>query len=205
MTAVDTLSETALPPSRIRWNEGAFAPSTRAERVAPVRFDGAAAARFKALDGRLCDPLVCLFFVLVLDLAAADARDFADRLAVARAAAGRFFGARDLGDFLRVFLDIRLPFVAFRGSIIEILRQTGQFGLRIMLKRISRRYRPPVFGFGPAGRDARIAPLGQMLHRRFLRKSNDTLQKLGLIGLEIRFEELAARRVANVKSGQLEG
>jgi hypothetical protein len=28
----------------------------------------------------------------------------------------------DLGDFLRVFLDIRLPFVAFGGSIIGLLR-----------------------------------------------------------------------------------
>jgi hypothetical protein len=27
-----------------------------------------------------------------------------------------------LGDFLRVFLDIRLPFVAFRGSTIRVLR-----------------------------------------------------------------------------------
>jgi hypothetical protein len=27
-----------------------------------------------------------------------------------------------LGDFLRVFLDIRLPFVAFSGSIIAVLR-----------------------------------------------------------------------------------
>jgi hypothetical protein len=27
-----------------------------------------------------------------------------------------------LGDFLRVFLDIRLPFVAFGGSIMEVLR-----------------------------------------------------------------------------------
>jgi hypothetical protein len=27
-----------------------------------------------------------------------------------------------LGDFLRVFLDIRLPFVAFSGSIIALLR-----------------------------------------------------------------------------------
>ncbi len=32
------------------------------------------------------------------------------------------FPAGDLGDFLRVFLDIRLPFVAFGGSIIRVLR-----------------------------------------------------------------------------------
>jgi hypothetical protein len=32
------------------------------------------------------------------------------------------FPAVALGDFLRVFLDIRLPFVAFGGSIMEVLR-----------------------------------------------------------------------------------
>jgi hypothetical protein len=32
------------------------------------------------------------------------------------------FPATVLGDFLRVFLDIRLPFVAFGGSIIRVLR-----------------------------------------------------------------------------------
>ncbi|HYI31316.1 MAG TPA: hypothetical protein VD863_26050 [Bradyrhizobium sp.] len=32
------------------------------------------------------------------------------------------FPAGVLGDFLRVFLDIRLPFVAFGGSIMEVLR-----------------------------------------------------------------------------------
>jgi hypothetical protein len=36
--------------------------------------------------------------------------------------AGAFFPDPDLGDFLRVFLDIRLPFVAFGGSIMELLR-----------------------------------------------------------------------------------
>jgi hypothetical protein len=33
-----------------------------------------------------------------------------------------FFPDDGLGDFLRVFLDIRLPFVAFGGSIIGVLR-----------------------------------------------------------------------------------
>ena len=32
------------------------------------------------------------------------------------------FEAGVLGDFLRVFLDIRLPFVAFGGSIMGVLR-----------------------------------------------------------------------------------
>jgi hypothetical protein len=35
------------------------------------------------------------------------------------------FADRGLEDFLRVFLDIRLPFVAFRGSIITVLRASS--------------------------------------------------------------------------------
>jgi hypothetical protein len=68
----------------------------------------------------------------LLDLAAGDCPVFkAGRLAGALAAV--FFRAATVPDFLRVFLDIRLPFVAFRGSIIEVLDQVGyragQFGL----------------------------------------------------------------------------
>jgi hypothetical protein len=52
--------------------------------------------------------------------------------------------AGDLADFLRVFLDIRLPFVAFRGSIIAVLRsmagRVSSAFFRIMLKRISTRH-----------------------------------------------------------------
>ena len=40
-----------------------------------------------------------------------------------------FAAAATLGDFLRVFLDIRLPFVAFGGSIIGVLRVSrGRIG-----------------------------------------------------------------------------
>jgi hypothetical protein len=57
------------------------------------------------------------------DLAAAALRVFeggvfADVIDWVRAA---FLGAA-LGDFLRVFLDIRLPFVAFGGSTMGVLR-----------------------------------------------------------------------------------
>jgi len=86
---------------------------------------------FNLFDGALCDVFavalpVCLFFVLLLVLVAVAPRVFegavfADLADWARIA----FPAEGLGDFLRVFLDIRLPFVAFRGSIIEVLRQVG--------------------------------------------------------------------------------
>ena len=100
--------------------------------VAVVRAaDFPGAADFNFFDGGLCDAFeaglpVCLFFVSLLDLLAVVLRvfeiavfaDFADRARGALAAEG-------FGIFLRVFFDIRLPFVAFRGSIIELLRQTG--------------------------------------------------------------------------------
>jgi hypothetical protein len=93
-----------------------------------------AAAVFKTLDESPC-AFVCLFFEFLLDLVAGDLPAFeAGRLAAAfDAAALGFREARGLSDFLRVFLDIRLPFVAFRGSIIEVLDQAdyrvGQFSL----------------------------------------------------------------------------
>jgi hypothetical protein len=82
---------------------------------------------FNGLDGALCDvPGVafpgCLFFLLADVLAVArrffEGAGFADGFDRAEAA----FPEDALGDFLRVFLDIRLPFVAFGGSIIEVLR-----------------------------------------------------------------------------------
>ena len=90
---------------------------------------------FNLFDGALCDAFaaalpVCLFLVLLpvllLVLVAVAPRVFegavfADLADWARIA----FPAEGLRDFLRVFLDIRLPFVAFRGSIIEVLRQVG--------------------------------------------------------------------------------
>jgi hypothetical protein len=64
----------------------------------------------------------CLFFLLADLLAVArrffEGAGFADGFDRAGAA----FPEDALGDFLRVFLDIRLPFVAFGGSIIEVLR-----------------------------------------------------------------------------------
>jgi len=98
--------------------------------AAVFRFDFAAAG-FDALDETLGDALVCPVFEFLLDF-------FADGRSVFEAArfAGAFdpglvFAADGLPVFLRVFLDIRLPFVAFRGSIIEVLRQAGfgRFGL----------------------------------------------------------------------------
>jgi hypothetical protein len=87
---------------------------------------------FNFFDGALCDAFavgvpVCLFFVFLLDLVVAvaprvfEGADFADFADWARIA----LPVEGLEDFLRVFLDIRLPFVAFRGSIIEVLRQAG--------------------------------------------------------------------------------
>ena len=86
-------------------------------------FDVVAAAGFKTLEGPVA--LVCLFFEFLLDLVAGARPAFeAGRLAAALdAAAPGLRDARGLSDFLRVFLDIRLPFVAFRGSIIEVLDQ----------------------------------------------------------------------------------
>lgn len=114
--------------------------------------DFATLADFNALDGGLCDPLAtelaaCLFPAFLLDLFATGPRDFEDGfLAFVRDGARRVLRAGDLEDFLRVFLDIRLPFVAFRRSIIEVLRQagigsTGQVrSARSMLKRNSTRH-----------------------------------------------------------------
>jgi hypothetical protein len=82
---------------------------------------------FNCFDGALCDTLgaalpACLFVFLADVIAVArrffEGAVFADVLDGARAA----FPEDALGDFLRVFLDIRLPFVAFGGSTIEVLR-----------------------------------------------------------------------------------
>jgi hypothetical protein len=85
---------------------------------------------FAVLDEGSCEAVraeltLCLVFVFLLDLPAEGLPDF-DSLPFADTfGAGAADPAGDLGDFLRVFLDIRLPFVAFRGSIIALLRQTG--------------------------------------------------------------------------------
>ena len=87
---------------------------------------------FNLFDGALCDAFavalpVCLFFVLLLVLVAVAPRVFegavfADLADWARIA----FPAEGLKDFLRVFLDIRLPFVAFRGSTNRVMRVSSR-------------------------------------------------------------------------------
>jgi hypothetical protein len=86
---------------------------------------------FNAFDGGLWDASKtalpgCLFFAFLPGLLAGALRDlegglFADAAGRARVV----LPMEDLGDLLRVFLDIRLPFVAFRGSIIGVLKQAG--------------------------------------------------------------------------------
>jgi hypothetical protein len=138
------------PPSRGKLN-GARAPSAKAGRetvdapaffgggIAALAFDPAAIGRtgfaalgnFNAFDEGLCDAFetelpVCLVFAVLLALLAVGLRVFKGVIFAAVVARARVaFPAESLGDFSRVFLDIRLPFVAFRGSIIELLRQAG--------------------------------------------------------------------------------
>jgi hypothetical protein len=67
----------------------------------------------------LCDAVAGLLTVFLADVfAAVRPAPVPDFLA---AVFGGFLEGV-LGDFLRVFLDIRLPFVAFSGSIITLLR-----------------------------------------------------------------------------------
>jgi hypothetical protein len=82
---------------------------------------------FNCFDGALCDVVELAFpgflFGFLADVLAVARRFFegaffADVFDRAPAA----FPEDALGDFLRVFLDIRLPFVAFGGSTIEVLR-----------------------------------------------------------------------------------
>jgi hypothetical protein len=86
---------------------------------------------FNGLDEAACDPCktelpACPIFAFLLVLLAGGLRDFEDDpFGLVRDGPRVVFPVGDFGDFLRVFLDIRLPFVAFRGSIIEVLRQTG--------------------------------------------------------------------------------
>ena len=105
-----------------------MAPSAKAGLAAVFRFDFAG---FDALDETAGNALVCLFFESLPDLAADDRSDVElIRLADAFEPAAFRFAAERLPDFLRVFLDIRLPFVAFRGSIIDVLRQVSRFDYR---------------------------------------------------------------------------
>ena len=113
------------PPSRGRWKAGALAPSTRfpdfsTDELLLPGFDGeAGAGDFNRFDAALCDvpagPFLLDVFAVRLVPIVRVLEAFEDF---------GFCGRLDevLGDFLRDFLDIRLPFVAFGGSIIEILR-----------------------------------------------------------------------------------
>jgi hypothetical protein len=90
----------------------------------------ATAPDFNGLDEASCDPSktefpACPIFAFLLVLLAGGLRDFEDDCFALAEAPRVVFLVGDFRDFLRVFLDIRLPFVAFRGSIIEVLRQTG--------------------------------------------------------------------------------
>jgi hypothetical protein len=123
-------SETVLPPSRGNRNAGAAAPSistddSRADARAAETFDdaGLRATNLDGLngfDGALCEALLV---VLLLDPTVAARPLFACFIFV-DVVDGRRVGLREgvLVDFLRVFLDIRLPFVAFGGSIIRLLQ-----------------------------------------------------------------------------------
>ncbi len=119
------------PPSRGRWNGGALAPSGSIWGFSTdeLLLRGFAAAEgeddFNRFDAALCDVSLArflfdvfavarlLFAALVLEALVLETLEV-----LARA------GCLDevLGDFLRDFLDIRLPFVAFAGSIIGVLR-----------------------------------------------------------------------------------
>src|SRR5579871_6068408 len=127
-----------LPPSRGSANGGAFAPSAR---LRPTVLRGLVVACFEGPTAGFGAALVFPICGFLMDFAAVDFRD------------------DGLDDFFRVSLDIRLPFVAFRGTIIAVLRQTG-IGLaappvapaRIMLKTISTRHllARKACGFWPA-------------------------------------------------------
>ena len=125
-------------------------PSLSTKRAVVLRSDFAATG-FGAFGESAGRALGCVTFEALPDFVAGERPDFElTRLVEVFDAKGVVFRAAGLPDFLRVFLDIRLPFVAFRGPIIEVLRQygsgrssAGQFWpFRIMLKRISTRHPP---------------------------------------------------------------
>jgi len=141
------------PPSRGRRKEGARAPSAKAGLRAggvsvfppdTFRAGGFPASVFAAIavgrddfggfDGAFSGTRGCLFFAFLPDFPAGARLVFAAPLLLAvkdfAPADWPAAGLPDfLGDFLRDFLDIRLPFVAFSGSIIAVLqvlsRQAG--------------------------------------------------------------------------------
>ena len=113
-------------------NAGALAPATSTDDfpaggLAAAAFEGAAPADLDGLnrlDGALCEAsltaLLLDLTVVARPLLACFVWCFLSVDAVDGARAGLRAGV--LGDFLRVFLDMRLPFVAFGGSIIRLLQ-----------------------------------------------------------------------------------
>jgi hypothetical protein len=86
-----------------------------------------ATADFNFFDGALCDAGAAAFpsclSALLPDFFAAALRVFAAGVLADVFDRGRdAFPDEVLGEFLRVFLDIRLPFVAFGGSTMGVLR-----------------------------------------------------------------------------------
>src|SRR5215472_13887748 len=99
------------PPSRGRWNGGALAPLARRRSFSTggLMLRGAVPAPeeedFNRFDAALCDVPPGDFWVTVLAALRAPVLEAFDDFA----ALGRL--GEVLGDFLRDFLDIRLPFV----------------------------------------------------------------------------------------------
>ena len=129
------------PPSRGRWNAGAFAPSAKTGAFSTDELllrevgEGAGEEDLNRFDAALCDVpadpfLLDVLFGCSLDLLAVFLAVFlAVRLFLVTVVLEAFddsarCGRLDdvLGDFLGDFLDIRLPFVAFGGSTIRALR-----------------------------------------------------------------------------------
>jgi len=96
-----------------------------ADSAAASTVDSPGGGDFNFLDGALCDARAAAFPCRLLAVLA-DFFAVVLRVLAAGVLADDFDGARVafpegvLGDFLRVFLDIRLPFVAFGGSIMGI-------------------------------------------------------------------------------------
>jgi hypothetical protein len=137
-----------LPASAGKAKAGAFAPSDNGKPAADWRcflaagFSAAGLAAVVFFAGAFSAGFFDALALNAFDAAACDAAGFfgdlpADAFAAARPAPATDFRADVvaailegvLGDFFRVFLDIRLPFVVFDGSImisLPALRSAGQ-------------------------------------------------------------------------------
>src|SRR5437763_5209419 len=121
-----------LPPSRGKRNAGALAPATSTddlpagglaaagcEDAAPGGLDG-----LNRLDDALCEASLTARLLDLAIVARPPLACFVWCFLSADAVDDTRAGLREdvLADFLRVFLDMRLPFVAFGGSIITLLQ-----------------------------------------------------------------------------------